>query len=128
MHALWRWAVMMNDRLKRHEKGHKAEFWASIYMALKFYRLRAKRYKTRVGEIDLVMTKSRQIIFCEVKARAELQGGLEAVSAKSQERIQRAAEYFCQRHPQFQNYLWRFDAIVVRPWRLPYHLKDAWRP
>jgi putative endonuclease len=117
----------VTDRLARYKKGHRAEAMARHFLGLKFYRLLALRYKTKIGEIDLVVTKGNKIIFCEVKARDGLTDGLEAVSPHSQQRIQRAATYFCQHNPRYQNYDWRFDVVVVRPWRLPYHLKDAWR-
>jgi putative endonuclease len=118
----------MNDRLARYQKGHRAERMARYFLNCKFYRLLELRYKTKLGEIDLVMAKGNKIIFCEVKARNELADGFDAVSPHSQQRIQRAATYFVQRNPAYQNYDWRFDVVVVRPWRLPYHLKDAWRP
>lgn len=112
----------------RYKKGIYAE-WASVFFLMsKGYRLRARRFKTKLGEIDLVMTRGRQIVFVEVKARPDLTQGLEAISFKSQERIQRSAQIFCQLNPRFSDYVWRFDAVVVRPIRLPYHMKDAWRP
>lgn len=129
-----RWALVgmseagMGDRIARYHKGHRAERLSRYFLIAKGYRLLALRHKTKLGEIDLIVTKGRQIIFCEVKARKELIGGLEAVSPKSRQRIQNAATQFVQRNPRYQNHDWRFDVMVVRPWRLPYHLKDAWRP
>lgn len=117
----------MNDRLARYQKGHRSELWAMWFLRAKGYSLAARRYKTKVGEIDLVMIKGKTIVFCEVKARAQLTEGLEAVSTFTQQRIMRAAEHFAQKHRKYQKYDWRFDALVVRPYRLPYHLKDAWR-
>ena len=118
----------MTDRMARYKKGHRAEYLSRVFLMLKGYRPLALRHKTKLGEIDLVMVKGKQIIFCEVKARAALMGGLDAVSPFSRQRIQKASSLFIQRNPRFQNHDWRFDVVVVRPWRLPYHLKDAWRP
>lgn len=119
---------MKHDRIARYQKGHTGENWAALYLWLKGYKKLALRYKTKLGEIDLVMAKGRQLVFCEVKARAAITGGLEAVSPKSQQRIGRAARIFLQKNPKYQNYASRFDVVVVRPYRVPYHLKDAWRP
>lgn len=118
----------MTERLARYKKGHRAENYAAWFLRLKGYRVLAKRHKTHVGEIDLIAIKGNCIIFCEVKARNDLSGGLEAIAHKAQLRIQRAAASFVQKNKPYENYDWRFDAVVVRPWQLPYHLKDAWRP
>jgi putative endonuclease len=118
----------MNDRLARYRKGHYSEKLARYFLGCKLYRLKELRYKTKLGEIDLIVTRGRKIIFCEVKARDQIRDGLEAVSYQSRQRIQRAATLYCQHNPRYQNYEWRFDVVVVRPWRMPYHLKDAWRP
>jgi len=127
MLVLWVWTAV-NDRIARYRKGHQAERLSRLFLILKGYRPLALRHKTKLGEIDLILSKGNRIIFCEVKARNEVAGGLEAISLKSQERIQRSAMRFVQQNPRYQNHDWRFDVVVVRPWRLPYHLKDAWRP
>jgi putative endonuclease len=127
MRVLWEW-VAVSDRLARYKKGHHAEWIAALFLRMKCYKLLALRYKTRVGEIDLVMRKSKQIIFVEVKARADMRSGLEAISSKSQARIQRSAESFVKANPKYAQYDWRFDAVIIKPYRMPYHLKDAWRP
>jgi putative endonuclease len=118
----------MTDSLARYQKGHWAESVAALYLSLKFYRLLNKRYKTPHGEIDLVMKRGRSIVFVEVKARATMTVGVEAISDCSRLRIQSAAQHFIQRHPRYRDYVWRFDALVVSPKRMPYHIKDAWRP
>ena len=57
--------------------GLSAERRAALFMAAKGYRTLAKRWKTPVGEIDLVVQRGALIAFIEVKARA----GLDAVPA-----------------------------------------------
>lgn len=111
----------------RYKKGIWAEIIAALYLTLKGYRILVRRYKTRYGEIDLVARRGRYIVFIEVKARPNRQIGLEAITPKSQQRILNAATAFVQRHPIYQNYVWRFDAMVVSPRALPYHITDAWR-
>ncbi len=128
MPVRWDWNAAVTDRIARYKKGHRAEWLAAFFMRCKFYRLLVVRYKTKVGEIDLIMTKGKTIIFTEVKARHTDRAGLEAISPKSRQRIQRAAESFVKTNPKYAHYNWRFDAVVVRPYRIPCHLKDAWRP
>jgi len=111
-----------------YQKGIWAEYAAIALMWCKFYRLRARRYKTKLGEIDIIMSRGKTLVFIEVKARPSIMAGLEAISPHSRERIQRSAQLFCQKNPRFSTHNWRFDAIVVRPRGLPYHMRDAWRP
>ena len=115
----------MGERIDRYRKGHSAERLVRYFLWWKGYRPLAMRHRTKWGEIDLIATKKRQIVFCEVKARATLMEGLEAVSPKAQERIRHAATVFIRKNPRYQDHDWRFDVVVVRPWRLPYHLKNA---
>ncbi len=118
----------MNDHLARHKKGLWSEALAAVFLMTKGYSVQAKRYKTKHGEIDLIVTKGKTIAFVEVKARESYTDGVEAISPRAQQRIQDAAQHFMQRQTAYDDYVWRFDAVVVRTGRLPYHLKDAWRP
>ena len=118
----------MTKPLARYKKGIVSEWVTALFLTAKGYRVRAMRYKTKHGEIDLVATKGKTVIFIEVKARDDYATGVEAILPKSQRRIQASAEHYMQRHKSLQDYVWRFDAVVVRMGRLPYHLKDAWRP
>lgn len=111
----------------RYDRGSRAELWAALFLMCKGYRLLARRYKTRHGEADLVMRRGHMVVFVEVKARHSVTGGLEAISPRSQVRIMAAAQHFMARHARFAGFDCRFDAVVVRPLRLPYHVPDAWR-
>jgi putative endonuclease len=63
----------------------------------------------------------------EVKSRRAATAAVEAVTARQRRRITRATEMFLVRHPQHAHLPVRFDVMVVLPWRLPRHLRDAWR-
>ncbi len=110
-----------------YRKGLNAEWAALWFLRSKMYRLCAQRFKTKFGEIDLVMRRGRTLVFVEVKHRSGIEGGLYAITPQAQQRIAQAAEIFLQRHPVFHDYDMRFDAVVVRTGGLPYHLQDAWR-
>jgi putative endonuclease len=66
-------------------------------------------------------------VFVEVKARATLLDGLYANTPRQQRRIEQAA-LFVMRHPARAGLAMRFDMMVARPWRMPYHVKNAWLP
>ncbi|MEE3108215.1 MAG: YraN family protein, partial [Pseudomonadota bacterium] len=42
--------------------------------------------------------------------------------------IARAATWFVAADRRAAERDWRFDLMVIRPWRRPRHLVDAWRP
>jgi putative endonuclease len=104
-----------------------AERLAGWSLRLRGYRVLARRYRTPVGEIDLVVRRGRLVAFVEVKARAGLEPALAALGARQQARTRRAAEWFLLRHPRYAHCDLRFDLVTVQPWRLPRHLADAWR-
>lgn len=115
-------------RRAAYRRGHLAEAAAAALLLAKGYRLLARRYRTPIGEIDLVVKRGRLIAFVEVKARGNSVDALEAVGASSQRRIVAAADLWLAKHPDAAGLDLRYDLVVVTPWRLPRHLPDAYRP
>lgn len=105
--------------------GVSAENRAALLLAAKGYRTLAKRWKTPVGEIDLVVKRGALIVFVEVKARAGLDAAAEAVLPRQKRRIIAAAEAWLAAHPEHAGYDMRFDAILVAPGKLPRHIEAA---
>lgn len=58
-------------------------------------------YRCRMGEVDLIATKGRYIVFVEVKLRKSDAYGTaaEAVTARKQERLRATAQLYLQAHP-----------------------------
>ena len=116
------------DRRRAERRGRGAEALAAVLLILKGHRILARRARTPVGEIDLIARKGPTLIFAEVKARATLDAGAQALVPRQRQRIARAAEAFVRARPGLAGLDWRFDLIVVAGgWRLR-HLKDVWRP
>jgi putative endonuclease len=114
------------DRKRRSErKGRRAELLAALALVLKGYRIVSLRYRTPVGEIDIVARKRDLVAFVEVKARRDLAAGVDAVSYPAQRRIAAAGELFISRQRDAARLSWRHDVIVVSPWKWPVHLEDA---
>ena len=109
-----------------YKKGLLAESFAKLYFCLKGYRLLAERFKTPVGEIDLIVKRGRQLAFVEVKLRGTQEEAAEAIHAKNQSRVRRAAELYLQRHPEYTGLEFRFDALVLAPYAWPRHIRNAW--
>jgi putative endonuclease len=114
------------ERLRAFRYGLAAETACAWWLRLQGYRIVARRYRTPVGEIDLVARRGGVLAFIEVKARAEL-GELAAPTPRQRRRIVRAAQAFLQRNARLAGLDPRFDVIAVAPWRLPQHLPAAWR-
>ena len=119
--------ITKSDRQRRDATGRRAEIISAWLLRLKGYRILAQRFKTPVGEIDLIAKRASIIAFVEVKARPSAAAAMESVSARQQRRIARAALLFLQKRPDFAKHQMRFDVILVTPGKWPDHLVDAWR-
>lgn len=108
-----------------HKKGLWAETLACGYLLLKGYRIVARRFKTPLGEIDIVARRGKTVVFVEVKLRGTERTAAEAVHPRNQERVRQAAALYLQRHPGYTNMAIRFDAIVMTWGSWPRHITDA---
>lgn len=111
-----------------YARGLFAEGAAAWLLRLKGYRIIAWRYRTPLGEIDLVARRGGRLAFVEVKARAELRAGEEALSEEACRRIGAAADLFLARHPRLAGSEQRFDLMVVANGCWPVHLPGAFVP
>ena len=96
-----------------------------MLLIAKGYRIAARRWKTPVGEIDIVARRRRELVFVEVKARENLDDAAEAVTERAKRRIIAAAEVWLARHPDDAQCGIRFDVILVAPGKLPRHIANA---
>ncbi|MCX6551127.1 MAG: YraN family protein [Acidobacteria bacterium] len=78
------------------------------------YAILARRYHTRVGEIDIVARDGAAVVFVEVKARSSTRYGrpAEAVTRWKQRRIGLMAQHFLSRH-RLHGVPCRFDVVSV---------------
>lgn len=113
-------------RQSSYRFGLLAEAAVILYLRVCGYKILNKRYKTKVGEIDIIARKKKQIIFIEVKARRKEQDIYEVLSSKQQHRITRAASLFLARNKRFAGYKIRFDLITVSAAFRVRHMKNLW--
>jgi putative endonuclease len=102
--------------MNSYGRGKWAEYYALFYLLLHGYWPQKIRYKTRVGEIDLIVKRGKTIVFMEVKYRETYDDGAYAISDKSKARIRRAAEqYMLEKEFESSNmgFDLRFDAVIV---------------
>ena len=120
---------MKNDterRRKAERLGRKAEWLVAFAYLLRGYQVLQRRYKVKSGEVDLIFRKKQVVVLCEVKARSDLETAIEAVTAKSRRRIERAGQYYLTKNAHLAEQGVRYDIAHVKGW-WPNSIKDAWR-
>lgn len=113
-----------NSRQRAWWRGIFAEILTIIFLFFKGYQLLQWRYKTKVGEVDIIARKNNCLCFLEVKYRSTYAEAAESLQEHQKKRIIRAAKFYLKGHP-FLGHK-RFDAILLNRWYWPKHLKGAW--
>ena len=111
----------IETRRQANRLGHAAEWRAVWRLRLAGYSILARRYKTKLGEIDIVAQRRRLVAFVEVKARATLDDAAYAVTPQQRSRIVAAAQAWLAAHPEHAGFDLRFDAVLIAPQTLPPH-------
>lgn len=80
----------------RTTTGRLGEDAALSAYQLRGYRLIARNWRCRLGELDLVLLRGETLVFCEVKTRrgARFGAGYEAVTARKRAKVRAVAEAF----------------------------------
>jgi len=117
----------------RQRLGRQGEEAASELLESKGLRIVARRFRLRLGEIDLVAEQGDLVIFVEVKTRRNTRYGApaEAVTAVKQRRIATVALAFLSRTGRLERRV-RFDVVEVfadeHGIHRVHHIEDAFRP
>jgi putative endonuclease len=105
--------------------GISAESRAAALLIAKGFRILARRFRSPVGEIDIVARRRHLLVFVEVKARERLDDAAWSVTERQRARIIAAAEAWLADHPDPSIQDIRFDAVLVAPGRMPQHIPAA---
>lgn len=111
-------------RRKAYRRGHSSEWLAAAALVLKGFRIVARRYRTKLGEIDLIARRGNLVLIVEVKARKSLMEAMEAITYESERRIEGAADLWLSRQRDHAKISMRFDMVAVLPWRWPVHVEN----
>ena len=112
-------------KLTSHTRGLYAEMYALLYLFFKGYRILEWRYKTKLGEIDIIAEYRGQLVCVEVKNRTGIKSALEAVTPTMRGRIARCARHYLANNKRFNATSVRFDLIAISGIRIA-HLDNAW--
>jgi putative endonuclease len=113
------------ERQVAFRTGISAESRAAAFLIAKGFRILARRYRTPVGEIDIVARRRKLLVFVEVKAREHFDDAAWSVTDRQRARIIAAAEAWLARYPDKRVQDIRLDAILVAPGKLPRHIPAA---
>ena len=93
--------------------GAWGEALAAEYLRKKHYQLLATGYRSRFGEIDLIVCNRKYLVFVEVKLRRSDKFALarEFVDARKQNRLRTTASIYLSQNP--TNLQPRFDVIEI---------------
>jgi len=105
--------------------GISAESRAAALLIAKGFRILARRFRSPVGEIDIVARRRHLLVFVEVKARERLDDAAWSVTERQRARIVAAAESWLADHPDPSIRDIRFDAMLVAPGSVPRHIPAA---
>ena len=118
------------SRRKRYgawRRGHRSEWVAALALICKGYRIVARRYRTKLGEIDLIARRGDLVAIVEVKARPTLIAAMDAIGGEAQWRIEGAADLWLMRQRDHGRLSLRFDMVAVLPWRWPVHVENIFQ-
>jgi putative endonuclease len=95
--------------------GQDAETLACEYLQAKGMALVKRNYRSRFGEIDLIMDDHDCLIFVEVRYRRQscYGSGAESVNARKQSKIVACARHYLLRHPRAAERPCRFDVVAI---------------
>src|SRR5207248_4656895 len=141
INARWRWprsAAMADEpprprpvigprpeRQVAFRTGISAESRAAMLLVAKGFRILARRWKSPVGEIDIIARRRNLLVFVEVKAREKLDDAAWSVTERQRARIISAAQAWIARYADENIRDIRFDVMLVAPGRIPRHIPAA---
>lgn len=102
---------MQNHR----QQGKRGEQIAANFLTKKGYRIVARNFSSKLGEIDLIATYKETLIFIEVKSRTNLDFGepYEAVGTHKLRSIANTGRFYALLHPMLPH-IQQIDVVSIR--------------
>lgn len=95
--------------------GNSIELYAKKWLESHGAKFIAANYRTKMGEIDLIMWDSEYLAFIEVRYRKNINFGhpLETVTRAKQLKIIKSANFYLRQNKLYDKYPIRFDIVSV---------------
>ncbi len=118
---------MFFRRAPADSTGSLAEQRAATYLQQQGLVIRAKNYRCKAGEIDLIMQQGDTLVFIEVRLRSHRQfaNAAESVTLSKQRKIIKTAQFYLQQHQLTDKINCRFDVIAFGDNSAPEWIKNA---
>ncbi len=95
------------------DTGRAIEQQAEAWLQRQGLKAVQQNYRTRLGEIDLIMWEGRHLVFVEVRYRRNTRfgHGYDTVDARKQAKLLRAADQYLQQNRLAEQVACRFDVV-----------------
>lgn len=113
---------------RSRRRGYWAEALAVACLRLKGYRILERNWRSKLGEIDILVRKGGVLVLVEVKTRTDSGLASGAVQPQQRQRLLRALSHYLKTRPELSGLDLRCDIMALGRLGWPLHLKDAWRP
>lgn len=117
---------MPSNAIKRNSYfyGIFAEILVVIFLTFKGYVVLKRRYKTHLGEIDIIAKRMNSIHFVEVKSRFNKENLDEVLTSHQVKRIKNASILYLSKKPNYTNCDISYDLIKVSGFFIHSHDKN----
>lgn len=109
----------IRPKITTTEKGRKQEQAACEFLSMKGLRLVARNYRSKAGEIDLIMTDTTleepELVFIEVRSKANPEYGhaFETITRSKQYKLKKTATCYLIEKALYNTIPCRFDIIAI---------------
>jgi len=106
-----------HQSLTSRKSGDRWEKAAESFLLAQNLKLLQRNFSSRFGEIDLIMTDEKTVVFVEVKYRNNRRhgSGADAVTFHKQKKISMTAAWYLVKNPHRAECVCRFDVISIDP-------------
>jgi putative endonuclease len=99
----------------RKNLGDSGERVAAMFLEQRGYKILARNFRTRVGEMDLIAEDADGLAFVEVRTRrgSALGSPEESLTPRKRARLLTVAQEFLQAHAEYADRAWRIDLVAI---------------
>ncbi len=110
--------------------GHDSETLALTYLEQQGLLFKARNFRCKVGEIDLILYENNVLVFVEVRRRnhRDYGSGLESITPSKQHRLFKAAIYYLMTQDLVNKVDCRFDIISIDQHNTVDWIKNTFEP
>lgn len=105
----------MKTTRARKNLGDSGERVAAMFLEQRGYKILARNFRTRAGEMDLIAEDADGLAFVEVRTRRGDEAGTpeESLTPRKRARLFLVAQEFLQAHEEYADRAWRVDLVAI---------------